>query len=107
MSLEEGGKLSEVLLFRWAILFGKGNIMNNYIFLTTEGFTFQPNSDAETPDIENLQVIGFANGANPDAAYRNLLISHAYLKDTAFNQIFCYKLDKYYEKHRKDFCIHE
>lgn len=80
--------------------------MDHYIFLTSEGFTFQPNSDAKTPDIENLQVIGFASGVTPDDAYRNLLLNHAYLKETTFNQIFCYRLDKHYEKHRRDFCIH-
>ena len=81
--------------------------MNDYIFLTSEGFTFQPDSDADTPDIENLQVIGFAGGADPDDAFRKLLLSHAYLKETTFNKIFCYRLGKHYEKHRRDFCIHE
>lgn len=80
--------------------------MDHYIFLTTEGYTFQPNSDSETPELENLQVIGLASGADPDDAYRDLLLSHSYLKETNFNQIFCYRLDQHYEKHRRDFCIH-
>ena len=48
--------------------------MDNFIFLTAEGYTFQPDSDAKTPDIENLQVIGFASGVTSDEAYkRNIL----------------------------------
>jgi hypothetical protein len=77
--------------------------MNNYIFLTDEGYTFQPNSNAETPDIENLQIIGFASGITAEDAYSNLLAYHAYLKETSFNQVFCYRLDKAYENTRRDF----
>ena len=79
--------------------------MNSFIFLTSEGFTFQPNLDAETPDVENLQVIGFANGITPDAAFHTLLRNQAYLRETSFNEIFCYKLDKHYEKNRVGFYI--
>ena len=77
--------------------------MDNYIFLTNEGHTFQPNSDTETPDIENLQVIGFSMGANSDEAYKNLLKECAYLKKTTFKEIFGYKLDKDYQQTRKDY----
>lgn len=79
--------------------------MENFIFLTDEGYTFQPNSNAETPDIENLQVIGFANGVTADEAYNNLLATHTYLKETSFNQIFCYKLEDRYEDNRRDFYL--
>jgi len=77
--------------------------MNNYIFLTDEGFTFQPDSESDTPDIENLQVLGFASGVSADEVYRNLLVDHAYLKESTFDQIFCYRLDKSYENTRRDF----
>lgn len=77
--------------------------MDNYIFLTDEGFTFQPDSESDTPDIENLQVIGFASGDTAGQAYRNLLVDHSYLKETAFDQIFCYRLDKSYENTKRVF----
>jgi hypothetical protein len=32
--------------------------MGSYIFLTDEGYTYQPNSDSDMLDIENLQVKG-------------------------------------------------
>ena len=77
--------------------------MDNYIFLTHEGITFQPDSISESPDVENLQVIGFATGISADEAYNNLLITSPYLKQTLFKRIFCYKLDKDYEQTRKDY----
>ena len=79
--------------------------MDNYIFLTMEGYTFQPDSDAMTPDIENMQVIGFSNGSTADEAFDNLLNTHTYLRDTSFKRVFCYKLDKDYEKDRKEYDI--
>ena len=77
--------------------------MDNFIFLTAEGYTFQPDSDAKTPDIENLQVIGFASGVTSDEAYKNLLRTYTYLKETSFSQIFCYRLGEDYEKTKKDY----
>jgi len=79
--------------------------MDNYIFLTMEGYTFQPESDAVTSNIENMQVIGFSNGNTADEAFDNLLNTHAYLRDTSFKSIFCYKLDKHYEESRKEYDI--
>lgn len=81
--------------------------MNNYIFLTDEGYTFQPNVEGEAIEMENLQVIGFAEGINADEAYKNLLIENPYLEETNFEWIFCYQLDKDYEQSRKDYNLHQ
>lgn len=80
--------------------------MNNYIFLTDEGYTFQPASEGDPLEIENLQVIGFANGISADDAYKNLLFEYPYLKETKFENVFCYQLDKDYERTRKDYNLH-
>ena len=77
--------------------------MNTYIFLTDEGYTFQPDTEAEPVEIENLQVIGFAKGTDANTAYRNLLSENPNLKATSFEKIFCYQLDKDYEGNRKDY----
>ena len=77
--------------------------MHNYIFLTDEGYTFQPDSEANMPNIENLQVIGFSSGSTANEAFENLVKTHAYLEETTFDNIFCYKLDAHYEKNRRDF----
>lgn len=69
-----------------------------YIFLTIEGDTFQPKSKSIDPDIENLQVIGFAKGRNPKEAFQQLLKESSYLIDTSFDEIFSYELSADYEK---------
>jgi hypothetical protein len=77
--------------------------MNSYIFITREGYTFQPNTDAIEPDIENCQVIGFADGLNPHQAFENLLRDNSYLSQTTFNELICYELKKDYRKNSVSF----
>ena len=60
----------------------------HYIFLTTEGSTFQPDSTFIEPDIENIQVIGFASGNEARDAFEQLLKENAYLVKTNFDEIF-------------------
>lgn len=79
--------------------------MNAYIFLTTEGYTFQPNSQSIEPDVENLQVLGFAKGYDQKSAFNNLLKSNPYLQNTNFRETFCYQLDKNYLKSKTYFYI--
>ena len=81
--------------------------MKHYIFLTDERYTIEPNNNGERKETENLQVIRFAEGANADEAYENLLSENSYLNDTSFEKIFCYQLDKDYEQSRKDFDLHQ
>ena len=47
--------------------------MNKYIFLTTEGYTYQPNSKSIEPDCDNAQLIGIVEGINQEYAFKNLL----------------------------------
>jgi len=77
--------------------------MKKYIFLTDEGYTFQPDGENESVEVENLQVIGFAEGANADEAYENLLRENPSLKDTTFEDVFCYQLDEDYKRTRNDY----
>lgn len=81
--------------------------MNKYIFLTNEGYTYQPDSESIEPDCENSQVIGISNGETQEEAYSNLLEERAYLKEFKFNEVYCYKLDDNYEKSRQYFYIKE
>jgi len=60
----------------------------HYIFLTTEGSTFQPDSTFIEPDIENIQVIGFASGNTAQDAFEQLLKENTYLIETNFDEIF-------------------
>jgi hypothetical protein len=81
--------------------------MNTYIFLTDEGYTFQPETGDEPLEIDNLQVIGFATGTDANTAYRNLLADNPHLQKTSFQRIFCYQMDKDYEGSRKDYNLSE
>jgi len=78
---------------------------DNYIFLTKEGHTYQPDSESVMPDIQNLQVIGFSKGSNPKEAFEDLLEENEYLKDTNFNEVVCYPLDKDYKNKKEYFNI--
>lgn len=78
--------------------------MSSYIFITTEGYTFQPVSESLEPDIENCQVIGFAQGINKKQAFKNLIRENAYLLETTFDELICFELkQKDYFKHRAYF----
>lgn len=57
--------------------------MNEYIIYTTEGYTIAPNENVE---VENCQVIGFANGFNIDEAKRNLLNDNPWIAEAGFNE---------------------
>jgi len=73
--------------------------MNEYIFITTEGYTFQPDSEVSEPDIENCQVIGFGKGNNAQGAFENMLSENDYLLETSFDEVICYELKNDNKKH--------
>lgn len=75
--------------------------MESYIFITKEGYTFQPRSEALEPDIEDCQVLGFANGVNPQHAFQNLIKENSFLLGTTFDEVISIEL-KYL-----DFCKHK
>lgn len=66
--------------------------MSRYIFITTEGFTYQPDSTSPEPDIENMQVIGFGYGNTAQDALRELLELNEYLINTSFDEIFAIQM---------------
>ena len=72
--------------------------MKSYIFITAEGYTFQPESTSIEPDIENCQVVGFAKGKDPQQAFQNLIQENSNLLETTFDELICYELKDYDEK---------
>ena len=68
--------------------------MNSYIFLTDEGYTFQPDTEDEPVVIDSLQTIGTAKGTDAMDAYRNLLAENPQLQERRFEKIFCYQVDE-------------
>ena len=69
--------------------------MKKFIFITSEGFTFQPGSEDYEPDIENMQVIGFGEGDTVDNAVDNMIKENPYLKDTKFNKVIGIEVKSY------------
>lgn len=69
--------------------------MKRYIFITDEGFTFQPDNDDYEPDIENMQVIGFGEGNTADDAMENMIQENPYLRDTKFNKVIGMEVKSY------------
>ncbi len=76
--------------------------MGAYIFITSEGYTYQPGSEAVEPDIENCQVLGFAEGIDADEAFKTLIEENTYLLETSFNEVVGLELkdDDYRERKR-------
>ena len=66
--------------------------MGAYIFITNEGHTYQPGSEAIEPDIENCQVLGFSKGNDAAEAFNALLEENAYLLETSFDEVVCLEL---------------
>jgi hypothetical protein len=69
------------------ILESKIKAIKDFIFITFEGFTFQPDSESDVSDIENMQVIGFSKGMDIQEAFENIKNGNSYLKDTSFDEI--------------------
>ena len=55
--------------------------MNEYIFYTTEGYTYAPNENYE---VENCQVLGMAQGETSFIALNNLLKENKWIEEAGF-----------------------
>lgn len=66
--------------------------MKHYIFITHEGYTFQPKSDLVEPEVENCQVLDSGSGKDENEAFNNFLKEYSYLKNTSFDDIVCFEL---------------
>jgi hypothetical protein len=61
--------------------------IRHFIFYTTEGFTFQPNSVCEIPEIENCQVLGWESGNTAREAFDNFKKENIWLEKLKFKNI--------------------
>ncbi|MDD2565562.1 MAG: hypothetical protein PHZ26_03145 [Candidatus Gracilibacteria bacterium] len=66
--------------------------MIKYIFLTFEGYTYQPYSESAEPDVENVQMIGIGEGNSKSEAFEDLKEKNEWLIATTFNELYCYEL---------------
>lgn len=63
-----------------------------FIFLTDEGYTFQPDSDLVDSEIDNLQVLGFSEGVNVDKAIENFIQENKFLNELNFDNVLVFEL---------------
>ena len=66
--------------------------MKKFIFITSEGFTYQPDSLSSEPDIENLQVLGFGEGKTAYDAATNMMSEYPYLIETNFDDVIAIEI---------------
>ncbi len=81
--------------------------MKSYIFITAEGYTFQPESTSIEPDIENCQVVGFAKGKDPKQAFQNMIQENKNLLETTFDELICYELKNLDRDEKSYFYLNE
>lgn len=67
-------------------------MLKYYIIISPEGYTYQPNSEAIEPDVENFQVLGFSVGNDEEDAVSNFLAQSEWLAETNFDEVFVLEL---------------
>jgi len=76
-----------------------------FIFLTFEGYTYQPGSESAMPDVENVQMLGIASGPHASAAFERLAEENPWLRDTTFDEVYCYELARGFAASRAEFSL--
>ncbi|MFA5993883.1 MAG: hypothetical protein WC823_02875 [Parcubacteria group bacterium] len=59
----------------------------HFIFYTTEGFTFQPGSEEDLPEVENCQVLGWGSGGTDKEAFDDFKRESPWLENLRFNEV--------------------
>ncbi|MCB5266667.1 MAG: hypothetical protein LHW46_00960 [Candidatus Cloacimonetes bacterium] len=57
--------------------------MRNFLFFTTEGYTYDPNDK----EITNMQILGSQEGEDILEAFKNFKQTHSYLREYAFKEV--------------------
>ncbi|MCK4312526.1 MAG: hypothetical protein KAW88_07310 [Candidatus Cloacimonetes bacterium] len=63
-----------------------------FIFLTDEGYTYQPESDLVESEMDNLQVLGFSEGLNIDDTIKNFIKENKFLNKLNFDNVLMFEL---------------
>lgn len=62
--------------------------MNNYVFISNEGTTYQPDGSF----IENSQVVGYGYGDTVDDALNNMIAESSYLINNSFRELLAIEI---------------
>ena len=80
--------------------------MKAFIFISKEGYTFQPGSKSIEPDVDNLQILGFGRGENSEEAFQNFLNESKWVQKTSFEEAIALELRHTdYWKFSVGFCL--
>ncbi len=63
-----------------------------YIILSNQGYTFSPNNDSTEPDIDNIQVLGFAEASTPKVAFEKFCKENEHIKSLGYSKVKLYEL---------------
>ena len=61
--------------------------IKHFIFYTNEGFTFQPESEEDLPEVENCQVLGWGRGRNSEEAFEKFKEENYWLHKLKFSRV--------------------
>ncbi|MFZ2975276.1 MAG: hypothetical protein WA055_01425 [Candidatus Moraniibacteriota bacterium] len=61
--------------------------IKNFIFYTTEGYTFYPGSEDNFPEVENCQILGWGKGNDVKEAFDNFTQKNKWLKESLFDNV--------------------
>lgn len=67
--------------------------MRHFIFITSEGYTYPPDSNTVQSNVENCQVLGFGEGNEISEAFEKLVKENPWLSQTTFDQVTAYELE--------------
>lgn len=66
----------------------KNDTQRQYLFITLEGITFSSAKEIE-PDVDNCQIVGYAEGFNEEDAFKNLISKNPWIINTNFDELVC------------------
>ncbi len=63
-----------------------------YIILSIQGYTFSPNNASSEPDVDNIQVLGFAEASTPENAFEEFCKENDHIKGLGYSKVKLYEL---------------
>ncbi len=62
-----------------------------FLFITPDGVTYS-SEERTSPDVDNFQVLGWAEGENEEEAFRSFIRSNKWIFDTDFEEVICIEI---------------
>ena len=62
-----------------------------FLFVTFDGVTFS-SDELDEPDVDNLQVLGYGEGLDEDAAFKDFLAQNQWVLEKRFEEAICVEI---------------